>query len=211
MNTVLEKISTFKYLPITKIDEIDDVKKIINILLKANFPILEITFRTEYAVKAIKLASENFPEVLIGAGTILNIHQAKEAIKAGAKFVVSPGFDTGVVKCCLKNNIIAIPGINTPTELQQAINLGIKVCKFFPAETSGGLNYLDAMTAPFDDRVKFIATGGINKDNILKYLQNNRIIACGGSWIINNEILKTKNFGKIAENVYELRKIIGLL
>ena len=210
MNYVPEKIKTFRYLPITKIDDIDDVKKIINALLKADFPILEITFRTRHAAKAINIVSEDFPEVLIGAGTVLNITLAKDAIDAGAKFVVSPGLDAETVKFCLDNNITVIPGINTPTGLQQAVNLGLEVCKYFPAEASGGLNYLNAMSAPFDDKIKFIATGGVNKDNISSYLQNKRILACGGSWIINDEILQTKNFDKMVDNINELKKIADL-
>ena len=156
--------------------------------------------------------SEAYPEMLVGAGTVLTIDQVKRAVKAGAKFIVSPGFDPEIVDYCLENNIPVLPGCITPSEVAQAVKRGLKVVKFFPAEQAGGIAMIKAMAAPYT-MVKFMPTGGINAKNLADYLSCDKILCCGGSWMVKGDMIKAGEFDKITamtkEAVAKVKEIRG--
>jgi 2-dehydro-3-deoxyphosphogluconate aldolase / (4S)-4-hydroxy-2-oxoglutarate aldolase len=165
--------------------------------LKAGgLPVAEITFRTDAAEEAIRRISNEVPDILLGAGTVLTTEQAEKAIKAGAKFIVSPGLNPEVVTYCLDRDIPIAPGVSNPTDIEAAFKLGLKVLKFFPAEAFGGLKTLKAMSAPYG-MMRFIPTGGINSKNLNKYLAFDKVLACGGSWMVGADLISAENFDKI--------------
>lgn len=164
--------------------------------MEGDLPIAEITFRTSDAEDAIKALTEELPELFVGAGTVLTVEQAKKAVAAGARFIVSPGFNHKVVDYCLENNIIVTPGVNNPTQIEMALEKGLKIVKFFPAEASGGLALLKAMSAPFSE-IKFVPTGGIDQNNLLSYLSHRQVHACDGSWMVKPELISSGNFKEI--------------
>lgn len=172
----------------------------------------EVTFRTDAAEESIRLMSEAYPEMLVGAGTVLTIDQVNRAVKAGAKFIVSPGFDPEIVDYCLENNIPVLPGCITPSEVAQAVKRGLKVVKFFPAEQAGGIAMIKAMAAPYT-MVKFMPTGGINTKNLADYLSCDKILCCGGSWMVKGDMIKAGEFDKITamtkEAVAKVKEIRG--
>ncbi len=178
-----------KYIPVVVIKELSEVDKILPALKANGINCAEITFRTACAKEAIKLASEKYPEMNIGAGTVINEKQCKDALKAGATFIVSPGLSVGVAKVCKKKNIQYYPGCVTPTEIMQALELGITTVKFFPANVYGGLNALKALSAPFP-QVKFIPTGGVDRNNIDDFLAFDKIAAIGGSFFVKEALEK---------------------
>ncbi len=178
-----------KYIPVVVIKELSEVDKILPALKKQGINCAEITFRTECAKDAIKLASEKYPEMNIGAGTVINAKQCKDAIKAGAKFIVSPGLSQGAARVCKKNGITYYPGCVTPTEIIKALELGITTVKFFPANIYGGLSALKALSAPFP-QVKFIPTGGVDRGNIDEFLQFDKVAAIGGSFFVKEALEK---------------------
>jgi len=198
MDKILEQIGLLGILPIATVE--DEKKSVIlaQTLCECGLPVIEVTFRTQAAASVIKRIAKNFPEMLIGAGTVLTIAQAQTAFDAGARFIVSPGFNPKVVEFCLSNSIPIVPGIMTPTEIQYAIEYNLEVVKFFPAEASGGIKYLKAIAAPFKE-MQFIPTGGIDESNLLSYLRLPRVLACGGSWMISSEMIRTGQFESIAE------------
>lgn len=178
-----EKIEELKVIPVVVIDKIEDTLPKMEALVKGGLPAAEITFRTSCAKEAIKLAIEKYPDAYIGAGTVINKEQCEEAIKLGCKFIVSPGLSEEVAEVCKEHGIIYLPGCLTPTEIIKAISLGINVIKFFPASNFGGLNTIKALCAAFP-QIKVMPTGGIDEKNILDYLAFNKIIGCGGSWMV---------------------------
>ncbi len=178
-----------KYIPVVVIKELNEVDKILPALKKQGINCAEITFRTSCAKEAIELAVKNYPEMSIGAGTVINAKQCKEAIKAGAKFIVSPGLSVGAAKVCKKNDIPYYPGCVTPTEIMQALELGITTVKFFPANIYGGLSALKALSAPFP-QVKFIPTGGVDRGNIDEFLAFDKVAAIGGSFFVKEALEK---------------------
>ncbi|MCK4447200.1 MAG: bifunctional 4-hydroxy-2-oxoglutarate aldolase/2-dehydro-3-deoxy-phosphogluconate aldolase, partial [Candidatus Marinimicrobia bacterium] len=182
MNNILEKIGKLGIVPVVKIERAKDAFHLGKALIDGGLPIAEITFRTSAAEESIKILSKECPELLVGAGTVLTVDQAKKAVSAGAKFIVSAGFNPKVVDYCIENHVPVTPGINSPTQVEMGLEKGLKVVKFFPAEASGGLSMLKSMSAPYND-VKFIPTGGINQNNLYSYLSNNKVLACGGSWM----------------------------
>ena len=175
-----------KYIPVVVIKGLAEVDKILPALKANDINCAEITFRTACAKDAIKLACEKYPEMNIGAGTVINEEQCEEAIKAGAKFVVSPGLSIGAARVCKENNIPYYPGCVTPTEIMQALELGITTVKFFPANIYGGLK---ALSAPFP-QVKFIPTGGVDRSNIDEFLAFDKIAAIGGSFFVKEALEK---------------------
>ncbi len=183
-------------IPVIKIDDANQAIPLCDALAKGMIDVAEITFRTEAAEEAIKNVSENLPNVLVGAGTVLNIDLAKKAVNAGAKFIVTPGFNEEVVSYCIENNIPVVPGVATPSDIERALTYGLKYLKFFPAEANGGIKALKAMSAPYGD-IKFMPTGGINLNNISEYLSFDKIVACGGTFMIDNEALKNGEYSKI--------------
>ena len=180
---MLAKIKEMRVVPVVVFNSIDEVMPKLTALVKGGLPCAEITFRTECAAEAIKLAADNFPEMLVGAGTVINRNQCEAAIVAGAKFIVSPGFSAEVADCCAEHEMLYLPGIVTPTEAMAAIVKGLTTLKFFPASNYGGLKTIKAICAAFP-YLNIMPTGGISADNILEYLAYDKIIACGGSWMM---------------------------
>jgi len=196
MNKILEKIGGLGIVPVVKIENAEDALPLGRALLDGDLPIAEITFRTSAAEESIKILTKELPNLLVGAGTVLTEDQAKRAVSAGAKFIVSPGFNPKVVDYCIKNNVPVTPGINNPTQIEMALERGIEVVKFFPAEASGGLPLLKSMSTPYPG-IKFIPTGGINQNNLCSYLSDNKVLACGGSWMVKAELISSGNFDNI--------------
>ena len=181
-----------KHLPVVVINELCEVDEILSALKENNINCAEITFRTKYAAQAIKYACEKYPDMNIGAGTIINADQCKEAVSAGARFIVSPGLSVDVANVCKENNTPYYPGCVTPTEIMQAIELGITTVKFFPANIYGGLSALKALSAPFY-QMKFIPTGGIDRGNIDDYPAFDKGVAIGGSFFVKEALEKQKH------------------
>ena len=196
MNKTLERIGELGIVPVVKIESAEDALPLGKALIDGDLPIAEITFRTSAAEESIKTLTRELPSLLVGAGTVLTIEQVKKAVSAGAKFIVSPGFNPKVVDYCIENSIPVTPGINNPTQIEMALERGIEVVKYFPAEASGGLPLLKSMSAPYAG-IKFIPTGGINQNNLCSYLSNNKVLACGGSWMVKPELISSGNFAEI--------------
>ena len=197
MNKILKRIGELGIIPVVKIEKAEDALPLGRALIDGDLPIAEITFRTSAAEESIKTLTGGLPNLLVGAGTVLTIQQVKKAVSAGAKFIVSPGFNPKVVDYCIENSIPVTPGINNPTQIEMALMRGIEVVKFFPAEASGGLSLLKSMSAPYSG-IKFIPTGGINLNNLCSYLSNNKVHACGGSWMVKPELISSANFAEIS-------------
>ena len=205
--TVLERMANAGVVPVVVIDDAKDAVHTANAMISGGIDVMEITFRTAAAPEAIKNVAEHCPHMLVGAGTILNLEQCKQAIEMGAKFIVSPGFDKDVVAYCIENDIPVTPGCVTPTEITAAVNMGLRVIKFFPANIYGGLNAMKNLAGPFP-QVKFLPTGGINTDNIKEYLSAPFIHAVGGSWVCPKADIAAGNFGKITKLCTDARKAI---
>lgn len=198
MNPVLEKIQKLGIVPVVVLNDAKDASPLAKALCEGGLPCAEVTFRTEAAEEAIKIMSQEFPEMLVGAGTVLTTDQVDRAVAAGAKFIVSPGLNPKIVRYCTERNIPITPGTCNPSDVELAIELGLEVVKFFPAEASGGLEMIKAMSAPYTN-VRFMPTGGINQKNLTTYLDFPKIIACGGSWMVSGDLIKEGNFDKIRE------------
>ena len=179
----IARISEMKVVPVVVFNSIEEVLPKMEALVKGGLPCAEITFRTECAAEAISLATKSFPDAFIGAGTVINRNQCEQAIVAGAQFIVSPGFSPEVADCCAEHDMLYLPGVVTPTEVIAAVAKGLTTLKFFPASNYGGLKTIKAICAAFP-YLKIMPTGGINADNILEYLAYDKIIACGGSWMM---------------------------
>ena len=206
MNKVLEEISKIGIVPVIALDHVEDAAPLAKALCDGGLPCAEVTFRTDAAEESIRLMSEAYPEMLVGAGTVLTIDQVNRAVKAGAKFIVSPGFDPEIVDYCLENNIPVLPGCITPSEVAQAVKRGLKVVKFFPAEQAGGIAMIKAMAAPYT-MVKFMPTGGINTKNLADYLSCDKILCCGGSWMVKGNLLKEGKFDEVCKLTKEAKAI----
>lgn len=180
---VSEMIEKYKIVPVVVIKNIEETEEILSALCDGGLPVAEITFRTPCAADAIKLGCEKFPQMLIGAGTVINAEQARHAILNGAKFIVGPGFSAEVAEICNDLGVMYLPGCVTPTEIITALSYGIDVVKFFPCSNYGGLATIKALSAAFP-QVRFVPTGGINAENVLEYLSFDKIVACGGSWMM---------------------------
>jgi 2-dehydro-3-deoxyphosphogluconate aldolase/(4S)-4-hydroxy-2-oxoglutarate aldolase len=198
MDPILERLSKIGIVPVVKIDRVEDAVPLAKALCAGGLPCAEVTFRTEAASGAIKAIAENFPDMCIGAGTVLNAAQVDAASGAGAKFIVSPGLNPKTVKYCVEKGIPITPGTSTPSDIEQAIELGLDVVKFFPAEQSGGLAKIKAMAAPYVN-MKFMPTGGIGPKNLISYLDFDKIIACGGSWMVPGDLINAGEWGKIEQ------------
>ena len=196
MSDILQMIREVGIVPVVAIENAKDALALGKALMTGGLPIAEITFRTAAAEESIRILGNELPEMLVGAGTVLTVEQAQRAIAAGAKFIVSPGFNPKVVQYCVENNIMITPGINAPTQVEMALEFGLNVLKFFPAEASGGLAMLKAIAAPYGS-VSFIPTGGIDPTNINTYLAFNKVVACGGSWMVKSDLISSGNFAEI--------------
>jgi 2-dehydro-3-deoxyphosphogluconate aldolase/(4S)-4-hydroxy-2-oxoglutarate aldolase len=207
VSQVLEKLGELALVPVVKIEDAQDSIGLGKALLKGGLPCAEITFRTEAAEAAIKSIASTLPEMLVGAGTVLTVDQAKRATEAGAQFIVAPGFNPRVVDWCLENNVAITPGVATPTEIEMALDKGLDVLKFFPAEAIGGIATLKAIAAPYYG-IKFIPTGGIDAVNLADYLALPMVHACGGSWIVKANLISNRDFSEITNLTQEAMSIV---
>ena len=182
-------------IPVVTIDDVNKAGHLAAALISGGLPCAEITFRTAVATQVIKKLSSR-GDLIVGAGTVLNTEQAKHAIDSGASFIVSPCLSQKVVSYCMDSGIPVVPGVNTPTEIGMAVEMGLSILKFFPAEALGGLTTLNAVSAPFN-RVQFIPSGGIGPKNLVEYLRHSKVIACGGSWMVKSNLIAEKKFGDI--------------
>ena len=196
MHPVLKKIHALGIVPVVKVDTPAHALPLGEALLAGDLPVAEITFRTSAAEESIRRLSGELPGLLVGAGTVLNREQAASAVKAGAKFIVSPGFNEPVVDYCLEHEVPVTPGVNSPTQIEQGLYKGLQVLKFFPAEASGGLKLLKSMSAPYND-IKFVPTGGIKSENMHDYLSFSKVLAIGGSWMVKPELISGERFDEI--------------
>ncbi|MDO6684833.1 MULTISPECIES: bifunctional 4-hydroxy-2-oxoglutarate aldolase/2-dehydro-3-deoxy-phosphogluconate aldolase [unclassified Agarivorans] len=194
-----EQLQALKVIPVIAIDNADDAVPLAKVLVENGLPCAEITFRTPAAAQAIANMREAYPDMLIGAGTVLTSAQVDQAIDAGVDFVVSPGFNPTTVRYCQQRNMPIIPGVNNPSLVEQAMEMGLDTLKFFPAEPSGGVGMLKALTAVYP--VKFMPTGGVSVKNINDYLSINAVLACGGTWMVPANLIKEQNWDAIAELV----------
>ena len=200
-----ERLARAGIVPVVVLDRAEDAVPTAKAMLAGGIDVMEITFRTAAAADSIKAVSENCPDMLVGAGTVINLEQCKLAVEMGAKFIVSPGFDKDVVAWCVENDITVTPGCVTPTEIMAAIALGLKVVKFFPANVYGGLKAMKSLAAPFVG-MKFIPTGGVNADNLREYIDAPFVHAVGGSWICPKADIESGNFEHITALCAEARK-----
>lgn len=196
MQKIIEQLKKIRIVPVVVIHDARDAKPLAQALCNGGIPCAEVTFRTKAAEESIQIMTKAFPDMLIGAGTVLTPKQADLAVSAGAKFIVSPGFNPDVVKHCVKKKIPIIPGINNPSGIEAALSLGIDTVKFFPAVPSGGLEMIKALSAPYP-QVRFMPTGGIGPENFTSFLAFEKIIACGGSWMVKESLIKEGKFDEI--------------
>ena len=195
-NDMIKELYTIGLIPVIKIENPDDALPLAKALIDGGLPAAEITFRTKCAAEAIKNITDAYPEMLVGAGTVLTTEQVDAAIAAGSKFIVSPGLNPKVTAYCLSKGVPMLPGCSNPSDIEAALELGLTTVKFFPAEAAGGLKMLKAMAAPYG-QVTFMPTGGINAENLLEYLKFNKIVACGGSFMVKDELIKEKKWDEI--------------
>jgi len=208
-NQILDQIGRIGIVPVIAISDVEKAVPLAKALTAGGIPCAEVTFRTAQGEEAIRRISAEMPDILLGAGTVLTTEQVDRAIAAGAKFIVSPGFNPKVVAHCCEKGIPVTPGCSNPSDVEKAIEFGLEVVKFFPAEQAGGLDYIKAISAPYTT-VKFMPTGGINADNISKYLMFDKIVACGGSWMVKADLINSGNFDEITRLSKEaVQSILG--
>ncbi|MBQ9326057.1 MAG: bifunctional 4-hydroxy-2-oxoglutarate aldolase/2-dehydro-3-deoxy-phosphogluconate aldolase [Clostridia bacterium] len=207
MTEMMNQLKSIGIIPVVVLNNADDALPLAERLVKGGLPCAEVTFRTDAAEESIRRIAKAFPEMIVGAGTVLTCEQADRAIDAGAKFVVSPGFNPKVTEYVLKKGVPMTPGVCTPTEIEAALQFGLDVLKFFPAEPSGGLKMIKALAAPYVG-LNFMPTGGINADNVRDYLKYDRIVACGGSWMVSGALVKEGKFDEIEKMVREAAAIV---
>ena len=196
MSEVMNELYSIGLIPVIKIENADDAIPLAKALIDGGLPAAEITFRTASAAQAIKNITDKYPDMLVGAGTVLTVEQVDKAIEAGAKFLVSPGLNPKVTAYALSKGVPMLPGCSNPSDVEAALELGLSTVKFFPAEAAGGLKMLKAMAAPYG-QLKFMPTGGISADNLLEYLKFGKIVACGGSFMVKDELVKEKKWDEI--------------
>ena len=196
MHTVLEELGKIGIVPVIAINDVEKAVPLAKALAAGGIPCAEVTFRTAQGEESIRRIAREVPNVLVGAGTVLTCDQVDRAVSAGAKFIVSPGFNPKVVSYCIEKGIPITPGCSSPSDIEKALEAGLEVVKFFPAEQSGGLDYIKAVAGPFPS-LKFMPTGGINAGNIAKYIAFDKIIACGGSWMVSADLINSGDFEKI--------------
>ncbi|EIE1272539.1 bifunctional 4-hydroxy-2-oxoglutarate aldolase/2-dehydro-3-deoxy-phosphogluconate aldolase [Vibrio parahaemolyticus] len=197
MSSIKEQLKALKVIPVIAIDKAEDIIPLGKVLAENGLPAAEITFRSAAAAEAIRLLRETQPDMLIGAGTVLNREQAIAAKEAGATFIVSPGFNPNTVKACQEIGIDIVPGVNNPSTVEAALEMGLTTLKFFPAEASGGINMVKSLLAPYTD-IELMPTGGINPANIKDYLAIPRVLACGGTWMVDKKLIEEGNWEELA-------------
>jgi 2-dehydro-3-deoxyphosphogluconate aldolase/(4S)-4-hydroxy-2-oxoglutarate aldolase len=210
IDELTEKFQSIRLIPVVKLDRADDALHLAEALNEGGLPAAEITFRTDAAEESIRSIKKNNPGMIVGAGTVINVEQAKRAIGAGAEFLVSPGLSGNIVKYAQEQSVPIIPGCCTPTEIMQAIDYGLNILKFFPANLFGGVAGIKSL-APVFPGIRFMPTGGVNIDNIMDFLSYDRIIAVGGSWFVKDSLITSGNFGTIAKLTREAVDKIKIL
>lgn len=208
MENIMVQIEKTGVIPVVVINDVEDAEPLAQALCEGGLPCAEVTFRTAAAEESIRKMTDIYPDMLIGAGTVLTTEQVDRAVAAGAKFIVSPGFDPEVVDYCILKQIPVFPGCITPSEVAQAAKRGLKVVKFFPAAQFGGVSTIQALTAPYVG-LKFMPTGGVNAKNLADYLQCKSIIACGGSWMVKSDLIKAGEFEKIKDMTKEAVSLVN--
>lgn len=208
MTSLNSVLADLKVIPVIAIDKAEDILPLGKVLAENGLPVAEITFRSDAAVEAIRLLKEAQPDMLIGAGTILTREQVIAAKEAGATFIVSPGFNPNTVKACQDLDIPIIPGVNSPSTVEAALEMGITTLKFFPAEASGGINMVKSLLAPYGD-IQLMPTGGINTNNISQYLDIPRVLCCGGSWMVDKTLINQGEWDKIGQLTREAIQLVN--
>lgn len=206
--TLLEKLKKFKVVPVIQIDDVEQAVPLAKTLVENGLPVAEVTFRTEAAEEAIRKMREAYPDMCIGAGTVLNSGQVDRAKDAGAEFIVAPGLNPNTVRYCQQQGIAMVPGVNNPSQIEQAMELGLTFLKFFPAEASGGINMIKALLAPYVD-VEMMPTGGISKSNVGAYLATDRVACCGGTWMVAPALINAGDWEEIARLVREAVELVN--
>lgn len=206
MSTAAERFAELGVVPVVVLEDAKDAAPLAKALVEGGLPCAEVTFRTAAAEESIRIMASEYPDMFVGAGTVLTIDQVDRAVAAGAKFIVSPGFDPEIVDYCLSKDIPVFPGVITPSEVAQAVKRGLKVVKFFPAEQFGGVATIKAMAAPYVG-LKFMPTGGVNAKNLENYLSCDKIVACGGSWMVKGDLVKAGKFDEIKSLTEEAVKL----
>ncbi|EHH1103560.1 bifunctional 4-hydroxy-2-oxoglutarate aldolase/2-dehydro-3-deoxy-phosphogluconate aldolase [Vibrio sp. MMH1-50] len=208
MSSIKEQLKALKVIPVIAIDKAEDIIPLGKVLVENGLPAAEITFRSAAAAEAIRLLRETQPDMLIGAGTVLNREQAIAAKEAGATFIVSPGFNPNTVKACQEIGIDIVPGVNNPSTVEAALEMGLTTLKFFPAEASGGINMVKSLLAPYTD-IELMPTGGINPANIKDYLAIPRVLACGGTWMVDKKLIEAGNWEELARLTREAVALVN--
>lgn len=208
MSSIKEQLKALKVIPVIAIDKAEDIIPLGKVLAENRLPAAEITFRSAAAAEAIRLLRETQPDMLIGAGTVLSREQAIAAKEAGATFIVSPGFNPNTVKACQEIGIDIVPGVNNPSTVEAALEMGLTTLKFFPAEASGGINMVKSLLAPYTD-IELMPTGGINPANIKDYLAIPRVLACGGTWMVDKKLIEEGNWEELARLTREAVALVN--
>ncbi|ENM5734705.1 bifunctional 4-hydroxy-2-oxoglutarate aldolase/2-dehydro-3-deoxy-phosphogluconate aldolase [Vibrio mimicus] len=208
MSSIKQQLKALKVIPVIAIDNAEDIIPLGKVLVENGLPAAEITFRSEAAVEAIRLLRRTQPDMLIGAGTVLNREQAIAAKEAGATFIVSPGFNPNTVKACQEIGIDIVPGVNNPSTVEAALEMGLTTLKFFPAEASGGINMVKSLLAPYTD-IELMPTGGISPANIKDYLAIPRVLACGGTWMVDKKLIEAGNWEELARLTREAVALVN--
>lgn len=207
MDKLLKLVEEKRLVPVVKLDRVEDAKPLGEALIKGGLPVAEVTFRTDAAEESIRIMKKEFPDMLVGAGTVINVEQAKRALDAGAAFLVSPGTSRKVIEFALDQNLPVFPGTCTPSEIMTCLEYGLPVVKFFPAKQYGGLDTIKALAAPFPS-VRFMPTGGVNASNINEFLAFDKIIACGGSWMVKDSLIKEGNYDEVVRLTKEAVELV---
>jgi 2-dehydro-3-deoxyphosphogluconate aldolase/(4S)-4-hydroxy-2-oxoglutarate aldolase len=206
MSSVLDRLGDVGVIPVIKIEDERHALPLAKALLEGDLPCAEITLRTGAGIGAIRQIAAEVPEVLVGAGTVLTVEQAEQAVAAGAQYIVSPGFDPEILDWCVQQGVVVVPGAVTPTEINMALKKGLYILKFFPAQAYGGVATLKALSDPYVG-VKFIPTGGISPDNLPEYLRLGNVYACGGSWMAPSGLIAEERFDAISQLAREARTL----
>ena len=206
MKSIEDRFAELKVVPVVVLNDVKDAAPLAKALVEGGLPCAEVTFRTDAAAESIRIMTEAYPDMLVGAGTVLTTEQVDRAVEAGAKFIVSPGFDPEIVDYCIGKNVPVFPGCISPSEVAQAVKRGLKIVKFFPAEQAGGLAMIKAMAAPYN-MLRFMPTGGINTKNLKEYLACDKILCCGGSWMVKGDMVEAGEFDKIQKLTKEARAL----
>ena len=217
MNAVLRQIEHIGIVPVIALSDTEKAVPLAKALVAGGIPCAEVTFRTKEGAEYIRRIAAEIPEALLGAGTVLSISQVVSAIREGAKFVVSQGFNPKVVRYCVENDIPIIPGCSTPSDMEAAMEFGLDVVKFFPAEQAGGLAYIKAVAAPYA-KLRFLPTGGINIHNLREYIAFSKVLACGGNWMVEKDLVRAGRFKEVerlcreaVQAVREVRNKVNLI